>query len=98
MHVILNHGALEPALPDVTRGMMQFMVAPRVRDREGLQDPADRLSGLRPDEEVEVIGHETIAEQSEWVAIPRLGECLEESETVGIIAKTSARLLPRLKA
>jgi hypothetical protein len=85
--IVLNHGALEPALPDVARGVMSLVIAPGVGDREGLEDSADRLSGLGPDQEVKVIGHETIAEEPEGVAVPGLGEGLEEGDAVGVVAE-----------
>ena len=56
--------SLEPALPDVTRRMMPRVIAPRMSDCQRLQDASDRLSGIRLEKKMKVIGHETIAEES----------------------------------
>ena len=62
--VILDHRALEPPLPDVPAAVMAAVVALGVGDEQALHQPADR--GLqRAEEEVEVVGHEAIAEQLE---------------------------------
>jgi hypothetical protein len=79
--------SVEPALPDMTRRMMPPVIAPGMGDRKGLQDPADRLFGLRPEKKVKVIGHETIAEEPQGVALPSFGKCIKEGEAVGIIAE-----------
>jgi hypothetical protein len=85
--VILNHGALEPALPDMTRGVMALVVAPGMGDRKRLEDSADRLPGLGPDHEVEVIGHEAIAEEAKRVTILGLGESFEKGDAIVVIAE-----------
>jgi hypothetical protein len=88
--VILNHRALEPALPDMARAVMPLVMAPRVGDGEGLEDAADRLPGLGADEEVEVVGHEAIAEEPEGIAVLGLGQGLEEGDAVGVVAEDVA--------
>ena len=85
--VILDHGALEPTLPHMTRGLMPLVITPGVGYCKGLKDSANRLSGLGPDQEVEVIGHETIAKEPEGVAVPGLGEGLEEGDAVVVVAE-----------
>ena len=66
-------------------------------DRKRLQDAADRLSGLRPEKKVKVIGHETIAEESQGVALPGLGKGIKERESVGIIAKNISAVVAPVK-
>jgi hypothetical protein len=84
VRVILDDWALEAALPDVPRCTMAFVITPGVRHSQRLQDPADRLSGLRTKEQMEVIGHEAITEQSERIALAGLGEGIKECEAIGI--------------
>ena len=40
-----------------------------------------------PEQEMKVIGHETIAEEAKRIAFLGLGEGLEEGDAVGVIAK-----------
>jgi hypothetical protein len=87
MSIPLNNGALEPPLPDMTSAVMSFVVSPGMRDSKRLEDSADRLSGLRPDEQVKVIGHEAIAEQAKRIAVLGFGEGAEEGSPVGIVPK-----------
>jgi hypothetical protein len=64
MVVVLDDGALEPALPDVATAAVAAMVALGVRDEEALHQSADR--GLeRADQEVDVVGHEAVAVERE---------------------------------
>ena len=72
---------------DVTGSQMPFVIAPWMCNGKRLQDSADRLSGLWPDEKVEVIGHEAITEKPERVAIPGLGKGLKEGDAVTIVAQ-----------
>jgi hypothetical protein len=66
---------------------MAAMIPPGVGDGQGLEDSADRLSELRADEEVEVVGHEAIAEEAEGIALPGLGEGLQEGDPIVIVAE-----------
>lgn len=87
MRIILNHRTLEAALPDLAGRAIAFVITPRVCDSKGLEDSADRLSGFRTKEKMEVIGHEAIAEQSKGIVLAGLGERVKEHEAIGIIAK-----------
>jgi hypothetical protein len=87
MSISLNNGALEPPLPDMTSAVMSFVVSPGMRDGKRLEDSADRLPGLRPDEQVKVIGHEAIAEQAKRIAVLGIGEGAEEGSPIGIVPK-----------
>ena len=73
--------------------MTPFVIAPGVSDRKRLEDPADRLSGLRPEKKVNVIGHETIAEESQGLALPGFGKGIKEGEAVGVIAKNISAII-----
>jgi hypothetical protein len=54
---------------------------------EGLEDAADRLTGLGAEQEVEVVGHEAVAEEAERIALlgPRQG--FEEGDSVGVVGE-----------
>ena len=47
MVVVLDHGTFEPTLPHMADRAMPSMIAPGVRNRQGLEDAADRLPGTR---------------------------------------------------
>jgi hypothetical protein len=68
------------------------MRTPGVGYGERLEDSADQLPGVGLEQQEEVIGHETIAEQSEWIAFLGLGECVEEGEAVVAIAVVIAAI------
>jgi hypothetical protein len=94
---VLDYGALEPSLPDVPGGAMPFMIMPGVSYGERLEDSADRLPGVGLEQQVEVIGHETIAKESEGKAFLGLGECVEECETVVIIAEDNGAVVAAIE-
>src|SRR5262249_52908411 len=85
--IIPDHGALEPTLPDVTRGPVEVVRPPGVGDGERLEDSADRWPDLGPEQEVEVMGPETMDEEAERSALLGLGEPLKEGDAVIIVAK-----------
>jgi hypothetical protein len=66
---------------------MPFVIAPDVGDREGLEDSTDRLAGVWPEQEVEVIGYRAIAAESEGVSVLGPGQGLDEGDTVAVVAK-----------
>ncbi len=66
---------------------MLLMVAPGVGDCEGLQDSTDRLAAFGPKQEVEMIGHETIAEKAKRIAVFGFGKRFEKGNAVRIVAE-----------
>ena len=66
---------------------MALVKAPGVGYREGLEDSADPLSELGPEQKVEVIGHEAIAEQAKRIAVLGFGKGFEEGNAVGIVTE-----------
>ncbi len=67
--------------------MMPLVITPGVGYREGFEDSTDRLPDFGPEQEMKVIGHETIAEEAKRIAFLGLGEGLGEGDAVGVIAK-----------
>jgi hypothetical protein len=49
-----------------------------------LEDPADRLPGLGPNQQVEVVGHEAVAEEPEGVAVLRATEGREKRVVIRV--------------
>ena len=66
---------------------MALVESPRVGDRQRLDDPADRLPWLGPQEQVEVVGHQAVAEEPERTALLGIGEGLEEGEVIVVIGE-----------
>jgi hypothetical protein len=67
---------------------------------EGLQDPADRLAGLRLQKEMEMVRHQALAEQPERIAGTGIPQRLEEGfivavlgENVGSVVTTTERVI-----
>ena len=66
---------------------MPLVVPPGVGDGERLEDAADRLPRFGPQQEVEVVGHQAVAEEPERVSSLGGGQGLEEREMIGIVAE-----------
>jgi hypothetical protein len=66
-------------------------------DGEGLEDAADRLPGLGPREEVEVVGHQAVTEEPEGVARLGGGEGLAEGEVIGLIGEDIAAVVAAIE-
>ena len=78
----LNRGAAEPALPHVAGTAMALVMPPGVCDRQRLEDTADRLPGIGAEQQVEVVVHEAVTEQPEWVCPSGLLDRLKEGSMV----------------
>jgi hypothetical protein len=57
---VLHDRASEPPLPNVAHGAMPRVKTPRVRYRQRLHNPADRLPRLWLNQQVDVIGHQAV--------------------------------------
>jgi hypothetical protein len=64
VRIVLNHRAPEPALSNMSRTVMTVVVARGVGHRERLKYAADRLSGLGPQEEMKVVRHQAVSEET----------------------------------
>lgn len=86
MVIVLDDRAPEPALLDVAAGAVGAMMASDVGDEPDLHDPADRrLAGA--DQEVDVAGHQAVAEQVERPSGLLIGQGGKEGIAVGVVAK-----------
>ncbi len=90
---VLNHGALEPALPDVARRTMPLVVPPGVCNGNGLKNSADRLPFTRLQQQVEVVVHEAITEQTKRVTLTRPVESLQEALVIVRIVEDGATVV-----
>ena len=66
---------------------MALVITPGMSDCERLKDSTDRLPWVGSEQEVEVVRHQAIAEESEWISASGLGEGLEEGDAVAVIAE-----------
>ena len=76
--IVLNDRAFEPPLPDVSGRAVRLVIMPGMGDRQRLHDPADRLAVARREQQVEMIGHQAVAEEPERVTLLRLKECVQK--------------------
>jgi hypothetical protein len=87
MSIVLNHGAPEPALPDMAGALIALVITPGMGDQKRLKNSADGLPSLGAEQEVEVIGHEAIAEEAKGIALLGLGQGFEKGGAVVVVAK-----------
>ncbi len=65
--------------------------------REGLEDSTDRLPDFGPEQEMKVIGHETVAEEAKRIAVLGFGEGLEEGDAVSVVAIDVGAIVAAIK-
>ena len=82
VRVLLDDWAFEPPLPDVPDRAMAPVIPPGVRHTERLQHAADRDTRFGSQEQVEVVGQQTVAEEAEWIAQLCLGQGVEKGMVV----------------
>src|SRR5271157_3742614 len=85
--VVLDHRAPESALPDMSRGTVAPVILPRVSHSQRLENPADRLTGIGLQEEMEMVAHQAIAQQPEGVAATSPAQRLEEGVAVAVVGE-----------
>jgi len=66
----------------VTDRSPSLVVVPGMSDGEGLKNAAKGLPGSGAEQEMEMIRHQTIAEEAERVTSLRLGQGLQEREVI----------------
>jgi hypothetical protein len=93
VQVILNDRALESTLPNMSRCLIPFVVSPRVRHCQRLDDTADRLAHLRPQQKVKVVGHQAVPEELERVALFGGGDGLDEDDVILLIGENGGAVV-----
>ncbi len=61
---------------------MALVISPRVGHRERLKDPTDRLPGFGPEEQVEMIGHQTITKKPKRITLLGLAQCFQKGDVI----------------
>lgn len=82
MFVVLDRERLEPALPDVSAMGIMPEIAPNVRRHQPLHPPREVAVAVGPQDEVEVVGHQAVGEQSHGQPQTRLADDAEEGLVV----------------
>ena len=85
--VVLNHGTLEPPLPDVSAGAMMLVISLGMGDQKALHDPANRRPGERAEEQVEVIIEQAISVEHERLSFLQVAKGMEKGFKVALLAK-----------
>jgi hypothetical protein len=83
----LDGEGLEPALPDVSTGMVMPLVAPDMGCQEPVHPAAQVPVAGRPEGQVEMIGHQTIGQHPHGIPEGRLGNDLNERVVIAILVK-----------
>ncbi len=73
------------------------MVAPGVCHGEGLEDAADRLAGFGPDQKMEVVGHEAVAEEPNGVAVLGAVQRNEEGFAIVVLGEDIAAIVAAIE-
>src|SRR5262249_13420790 len=87
MTVILDHRALETTLPNVARGAATTVIVPCVGDGERQKDTADALPRLGLQDQMIMIGHQTIGKEPEGIAFLRFSQTIKKSQIVAALKK-----------
>jgi len=85
--VVLNDGALEPALPDMTGAKVAAMIVPGVGHGQGLQNATDALSLTRLQEQMKVIVQEAITKEAEGIALFGLPQGIKKGKEIAGVEK-----------
>ena len=97
MVVLLNRERLESALPDMSTGMVMFLVSANM-GREQPVNPSAEVPVLpRPEDQMEVVGHQAIGQDPHGMPKCRLSDHLKERVKVSILVENLPRALPRLR-
>jgi hypothetical protein len=83
MIVVLHGERLESTLPDVARGAVMALIPPGVGHEEPLHPPAHVAVGVRPDHQVEVVGHQTVSQDLDGQSGLGVGHGRDEGIIVG---------------
>jgi site-specific DNA recombinase len=81
---------LEPALPDVAAAMVVLVVATDVRVQQPVHEAAQVAIGGRHHDEVEVVGHQAVAQHRHRHLDAGMGDRLEEGLVIAVLAKNFA--------
>src|SRR5512140_2025437 len=91
---VLDDRGSEAALPDVAAGSLSPVVPPGVSDGQGLEDAADRLPGGRLEKQMEMVGHQAVAEERERIPCLGAGEIAKEHIPFAIGAEDIGSVVP----
>jgi site-specific DNA recombinase len=76
-------GCLEPPLPDVPRGAVVAVIATGVRREQPLHPAPEVAVGVGSQYDVEVIGHQAVAQDIDGEALARIDDRLKEGIVIG---------------
>ncbi len=76
---------------------MSLMKSPGVGHSQGLENPTDRLACIRLQDEMKVIGHQTVAEQLEPVTALGLSQHMKESRVIALLTEDVRSVVPAIE-
>jgi hypothetical protein len=95
MLIFLSRKGLEPALPDVPAGVIVPQVAADVGGQEPVHPPAQVPVGVRPDGQMEMVGHKAVGQDAHGDAERGFGHHVEEGVVVlGLVKDRGAGVAP----
>ena len=83
MIAILHRKRLESTLPHVARGAIMAMISPGVGHEQPLHSPAHVTVGVRPNHQVEMVGHKTVSQDVDGKSRLGVGHGVDERIVVG---------------
>ena len=94
MVAVLDDRRSEAALPDMAAGPLPAVVPTGVSDSQGLENPADRLLWGRLEQQVKMVGHQTVAEERKRVTCLGVSEIAQERIPLTVGAENIGPVVP----
>jgi len=85
--IALNRKCLESPLPDMSAARVMLVIPPHVACHEPLHPPAQIAVAVWPQNEMKMIRHEAVRQQSHGYAVARLGHQSQERGVVTAVVK-----------
>lgn len=95
--VVLDQEPLESALPDMTAVVVVFPIALDMRGHEPLHPAGEVAVSKRSDDKVEMVGHQTVCQQTHRQPYRRLADRLEESLVIPRLMKNLGSGVPPIQ-
>ena len=97
MVVFRDRERFEPPLPHMPRGAVVAVLAAGVRREKSLHPVPEVAILMGPEYQMEVVGHQAIAQQIHRQTLASVDHRLDEGVIITGLEKTTSRRLPRLR-
>ena len=97
MFILLDGKGLEPALPDVTTGLIASPVLTDMRGQQPVHPAAEIAIVIGPQGQMEMIGHQAISQHAHRRALAGLGQEGDEGLVVTVVMKNRGTGIPTVE-